>query len=91
MTDKMAMVEGNIELSAEFSRYIFEHPELEEQLPSDAEVVLLPEDNADLKAFNTSMGRQMEAQGEHVIYVSIKKFRPRAYSRIEELELSQIG
>jgi hypothetical protein len=27
------MVEWNIELSAEFSRYLFEHPELEEKIP----------------------------------------------------------
>lgn len=82
------MVRSNIELSAEFSRYVFEHPEIEAQLPVDAEVVLLPEDNAELKSHNLAIGRDMESRGEHVVYVSIKKLRPRAYSRIERLELS---
>lgn len=88
---EMTMIQDNIELSAEFSRYVFEHPEIEEQLPVDAEVVLLPEDNAELNALNRKMGKRMEAQGEHVVYVSIKKLRPRSYSRIEGLELSRVG
>ncbi len=91
MKREMAMVQGNIELSAEFSRYVFEHPEIEEQLPADAEIVLLPEDNAKLKALNRKMGKRMEARGEHVVYVSIKKLRPRTYSRIEGLELTRVS
>jgi len=30
------MIERNIELSTEFSRYIFEHPEIEAKIPIDA-------------------------------------------------------
>ena len=91
MTHEMAMVQENIELNAEFSRYMFEHPEIEEQLPVDAEVILLPEENSELKAFNKAMGHRMAAKGGHVGYVSIKKLRPRTYSRIEGLELSQMA
>jgi hypothetical protein len=37
------MIEKNIELSAEFSRFLFEHPELEEKIPLGAEIIFLPE------------------------------------------------
>ena len=33
MNKEKRFVERNIELSAEFSRYIFEHPEIEEENP----------------------------------------------------------
>ncbi len=33
------MIERNIELSAEFSRYLFDHPDLEEIVPPDSEIV----------------------------------------------------
>jgi len=46
------MIEKNIELSAEFSRFLFEHPELEKKIPLGAEVILLPEFNSELKKFN---------------------------------------
>ena len=43
MNEGKKLIERNIELSAEFSRYLFEHPEIEEQIPMDAEIILLPE------------------------------------------------
>lgn len=33
MNKKKEMIERNIELSAEFSRYLFDHPEMEEKIP----------------------------------------------------------
>ena len=75
----------NIELSAEFSRYLFEHPEVEATLPADAEVILLPELDTELSAYNQDMGREMEARGEKVVYVRIGRLRPKTLSRIESL------
>ena len=84
------MIELNIELSAEFSRYLFEHPEIEEKIPVDAEIILLPEFNEELKEFNLQMGKKIENEGEKVIYIAIKEIRPKALSRIEKIELESI-
>ena len=82
------MVERNIELSAEFSRYLFEHPEIEERDPVGAEIILLPEYDEELKEFNLSLGKKIEAEGDQVIYVSIKEIRPKSLSRIEKIGLA---
>ena len=81
------MIERNIELSAEFSRYLFEHTEMEEKIPIDAEIILLPEFDEELKEFNLRMGRDIEDNGGKVVYVSIKELRPKSLSRIEKVEL----
>ncbi|MBF0338641.1 MAG: hypothetical protein HQL05_12530 [Nitrospirae bacterium] len=81
------MIKSNIELSAEFSRYMFEHPEIEDKIPIGAEIVLLPEFDKELKSFNLKLGKDIEAQGTKVIYVLIKEISPKASSRIKELEL----
>ena len=81
------LIERNIELSTEFSRYLFEHPELEEKLPQGVEVILLPEYDDELKEYNLKLGRDIEAEGEKVIYIKIKNIRPKIISRIEEIEL----
>jgi len=81
------MIEKNIELSAEFSRFLFEHPELEEEIPLGAEIILLPEFNPELKKFNLEMGRKLEANGVKVIYVKIEKLKPKILSRIEGVNL----
>ena len=87
MNKEAEMVERNIELSAEFSRYLFEHPEIEERIPVGAEIILLPEYDEDLKEFNLGIGRKMEAEGDQVVYVSIKQIRPKSLSRIEKIGL----
>jgi hypothetical protein len=77
------MIERNIELSAEFSRYLFDHPDLEEIVPPDSEIVFLPEFDNDLKSFNLKLGKKLQKSGTPVIYIKIKKLRPKILSRIE--------
>jgi hypothetical protein len=91
MNKEKEMIERNIELSAEFSRYIFDHPEIEEKLPLDSEVILLPEYDKELREFNLQLGKNIENEGEKVIYISIKEVRPKTFSRIEKIELESIA
>jgi hypothetical protein len=91
MNREKKMIELNIELSAEFSRYLFEHPEVEEKIPVGAEIILLPEFNKELKEFNLQIGKKIEDEGEKVIYIAIKEIRPKALSRIEKIELESIA
>ena len=91
MIKEKIMVERNIELSAEFSRYLFEHPEIEEKISVDAEVVLLPEFDKVLKEFNLQLGKNIEKEGGKVIYISIKEIRPKTLSRIEKIELESMA
>ena len=84
------MIERNIELSAEFSRYLFEHPEIEENIPVNAEIILLPEFDQELKEFNLKMGKDIKAEGGKVMYIKIQNIRPKTLSRIEKIELEPI-
>jgi hypothetical protein len=90
MNKEKEMVERNIELSAEFSRYLFEHPEVETNIPIDAEIVLLPEFDKELKKFNLRLGKNIEEDGGRVVYIRIKNIRPKALSRIEKIEFESV-
>jgi len=81
------MIERNIELSAEFSRYLFDHPDLEESIPSDVEIIFLPEFDSELKSFNLKLGKELQGAGRKVVYVKIEKIRPKIISRIEGVSL----
>ena len=87
MNKERIMIERNIELSAEFSRFLFEHPEMEGKVPVEAEVILLPEFDQELKEFNLQLGKDIEAEGGKVVYISIKEIRPKVLSRIDKIEL----
>jgi len=91
MSEEHNLIEKNIELSAEFSRYLFDHPELGSQIPLDSELVLVPEFDAELRGFNVSLGRKIEAEGGKVTYVVIKNINPKSYSRLTEVELKRVA
>ena len=77
----------NISLSIEFSKYIFEHPELEDKIPKGAQVVLLPEYDEKLSEYNLMIAEKQHEEGQPVVYVRIKKLLAPRLSRVEEAEL----
>ena len=88
MTKSERLVTRNMELSAEFSRHLFEHPELEEKIPVGAEIVLLPEFDPELKKHNLRLAREIRKEGGKVVLVTIRKMLPKRMSRIESLGVS---
>jgi hypothetical protein len=82
------MIEKNIELSTEFSRYLFDHTNLDESIPTDAEIVFLPEFDTELKDFNIELGKKLESARQKVVYIKIRNLRPKILSRIQGVSLS---
>ena len=87
-TKEKEMIEKNIELSTEFSRYLFDHTDLDESIPTDAEIVLLPEFDIELKVFNLELGKKLESAGQKVVYINIKNLKPKMLSRIRGVSFS---
>ncbi len=77
------MIEKNIELSTEFSRYLFDHPDLDEMISPNSEIILLPEFDDELKKFNLELGKKLESTGIKVAYIKLERLRPKMLSRIE--------
>jgi hypothetical protein len=81
------LIEKNISLSIEFSKYIFEHPELEDKIPKGAQVVLLPEYDEELSAYNLMIAEKQREEGRPVVYVRIEKLLTPRLSRVSKAEL----
>lgn len=78
----------NSELSMEFSKYVLEHPEMDELLAEDTVIVFLPEFDPELKAFNVKMGKEIEAEGGKVLYIKLKELSPKITSRLIGVEVA---
>ncbi len=85
------LVEKNLELSFEFTRYLVDHPELEERIPKGAQVVLLPDYDEDLKRFNLKNSQGRREKDQPVIYVRIKKLAARRSSRLVGTTIEQVA
>jgi len=81
------LIEKNMTLTIEFSKYIFEHPKFEDKIPKGAQVVLLPEYDDDLSAYNLKIAKKQKEKGQPVVYVKIEKLLAPRLSRVSKAAL----
>ena len=74
----------NQQLSTEFELYLLDHPEIEEAIPDNALIVLLPDYDSILAEKNRELAEANKEPGQTIVYVRINKLRA---SRIEDLSL----
>ena len=85
------LIEKNLELSFEFTRYLMANPEVEKQIPRGAQVVMLPEYDEELKRFNLRNSKRHQEKGQPVVYVRIKKLEPDRPSRLVGTKIERVA
>ncbi len=74
----------NQQLSTEFELYLLEHPEIEDKIPDNAMIVIVPEYDKELAEKNIELVEANKEPEQKVVYVRVEKLRA---SRIEGLSL----
>jgi hypothetical protein len=77
----------NSELSMEFSKYVLDHPEMDDLLTEERVIIFLPEFDPGLMDFNLRMAKEVEAEGGEVLYVKVKELSPKVTSRLIGVEI----
>ncbi|MDP8238524.1 MAG: hypothetical protein P9X24_05505 [Candidatus Hatepunaea meridiana] len=80
--NKKDLFEKNLLLSTEFSRYLLENPDIAEQIPNDAIVVILPEYDKELAEENLSIAKARKEEGQSMVLVNVEKLAPPRKSRL---------
>ncbi len=81
------VVERNIRLLDHFMRYALAHPEVLDKLPADFELVILPDDDSEVRRYNLDLLSQYGSQGNPVVFVrlaatqgaDLQQMRPAVY------------
>lgn len=79
--NKEAIIKKNLDLLDEFMKYAYDHPDVLDQLPRDANLVILPERDPTLEKENKKILGRLKAKGEEVVAIRLKATR-RKISRI---------
>lgn len=66
----------NLKLSTEFDLYLLEHPEVAEQIPENALIVLLPKEDPELCKKNLELAKARREPGQTVVHVWVEKVAP---------------
>ena len=74
----------NQQLSTEFELYLLDHPEIEEKIPDNAMIVMVPEYDRELAEKNIELANNNKEPGQTIVYVTVKRLRA---SRIEGVSL----
>jgi len=75
MTDQELFAK-NLKLSTEFDLYLLELPEVAEQMPDNALIVLLPVEDPKLSERNIELANARREPGQAVVHVWIEKIAP---------------
>jgi hypothetical protein len=83
MIDAQHFERRQFELTAEFGKYIFDHPEVDEQLPDGAYVYFQVAGEEDFNQYSRELAeRQQREEGVPVVLVRIKGLTPPQGSRL---------
>ncbi len=66
----------NLKLSTEFDLYLLEHPEVAEQIPDNALIVLLPKQDPEMCERNLELAKARREPGQVVVHVWVEKVDP---------------
>jgi hypothetical protein len=72
---KESTVRKNLDLLDEFMKYAFDHPDILDEIPKKASLVILPEGDSSLQKENKKMLNRLKAKGEEVIAVKLRATR----------------
>jgi Family of unknown function (DUF5647) len=74
----------NQQLSTEFELYLLEHPEIEDSIPNNSLIVLVPVYDKELSDNNIRIAEANKEPGQTIVYVRVERLRK---SRIDGLTL----
>ena len=66
----------NLKLSTEFDLYVLEHPEVAEQIPDNALILLLPDEDPELCARNLALAQSHREPDQPVVHIHVEKIAP---------------
>ncbi|MBN1453623.1 MAG: hypothetical protein JW963_21585 [Anaerolineales bacterium] len=66
------IVKRNISLTGEIMRYLMGNPKVFESLPDNFELVILPEDDPEIRMYNLELLDKYGSEGKPIVFARIK-------------------
>ena len=83
MIDPHEFAQKQLELTAEFGKYVIDHPEVDDRLPPESHVYFEVEGEVEFNRYTRSLAeKQLREDGLPIVCVRIKGLAPRQGSRL---------
>jgi hypothetical protein len=88
MIDPEVFSRRQMELTAEFAKYVIEHPEIDEALPEDSHVFFEIEGEPEFNEYSRQLAERREREsGARVVCIRVKGLAPPQGSRLIEPQI----
>lgn len=79
---KKEFIEKSITLSFEFDKYLTNHPDIADKIPTGANIIFELEDDPEFTAKEIALAEELKKQEEKFVIVKVKKLLPPYESRL---------
>jgi hypothetical protein len=69
------VVERNIQLTGAIMQYLLDHPQVFDSLPDKFELVILPEDDPEIRLYNLELLDKYGGEGRPIVFARVKSRR----------------
>jgi len=76
------IVERNISLSGRIMRFLMEHPQIFSSLPDNFELVILPDDDPEIRQYNLDLIDKYGSEGKPIVFARVKVHQEKLKSRV---------
>ena len=83
VTRQQEIVERNIALTGKIMQFLIEHPAIFDELPDQFELVVLPDDDPDIRQHNLDLLDKYGSEGKPVVFARIKAHQENTKARID--------
>jgi hypothetical protein len=73
---KNEIVKRNLDLLNEFMQYAYEHPDILDRIPSNSELIILPDDDKELYAENLKVMEKLRKKKKSITIIRLKRPKP---------------
>ena len=86
---KNKIVSENLDLLNEFMKLAFDNPQILDEIPSDSELIILPENDPELFDANLKIKKSLEKKGQKCVVVKMKKPEKIPLPQIEAVDIAK--
>jgi len=73
---KDRIISKNMDLLSEFMKYSFDFPDILDQIPENAELVILPENDSEMYRENMKIVKRLQKEGQSFVIIKMKRPEP---------------
>ncbi len=86
---KNEIVSENLDLLNEFMKLAFDNPQILDEIPSDSELIILPENDPELFDANLKIKKSLEKKGQKFVTVRMKRPEKIPLPQIETVDIAK--